>query len=172
MNYFNQESERIQFRKLTMNDVDTWTEFFQNNDRLALLGIPDISKDKTEIATEWICMQLDKYEKYELGHLALIEKSTQEFIGMAGIHLRIVLEKEVFEIAYSLKPKYWGKGFASEAAQQLKKFGLETKISDSFVSIIHKENSDSIKVAQRNEMEIINELNYLGMDVFVFGNKK
>ena len=172
MNYFNQESERIQFRKLTMNDVDTWTEFFQNNDRLALLGIPDISKDKTEIATEWISMQLDKYEKYELGHLALIEKSTQEFIGMAGIHPRIVLEKEVFEIAYSLKPKYWGKGFASEAAQQLKKFGLETKISDSFVSIIHKENSDSIKVAQRNEMEIINELNYLGMDVFVFGNKK
>lgn len=172
MNYFNQESERIQFRKLTMNDVDTWTEFFQNNDRLALLGIPDISKDKTEIATEWICMQLEKYEKHGLGHLALIEKSSNEFLGMAGIHPRIVLEKEVFEIAYSLKPKYWGKGFASEAAQQLKKFGLETKISDSFVSIIHKENSDSIKVAQRNEMEIINELNYLGMDVFVFGNKK
>jgi RimJ/RimL family protein N-acetyltransferase len=172
MNYFNQESERIQFRKLTMNDVDTWTEFFQNNDRLALLGIPDISKDKTEIATEWISMQLEKYEKHGLGHLALIEKSSNEFLGMAGIHPRIVLEKEVFEIAYSLKPKYWGKGFASEAAQQLKKFGLETKISDSFVSIIHKENSDSIKVAQRNEMEIINELNYLGMDVFVFGNKK
>ena len=172
MNYFNQESERIQFRKLTMNDVDTWTEFFQNNDRLALLGIPDISKDKTEIVTEWISMQLEKYEKHGLGHLALIEKSSNEFLGMAGIHPRIVLEKEVFEIAYSLKPKYWGKGFASEAAQQLKKFGLETKISDSFVSIIHKENSDSIKVAQRNEMEIINELNYLGMDVFVFGNKK
>ena len=83
-----------------------------------------------------------------------------------------VLEKDVFEIAYSLKPKYWGKGFASEAAQQLKKFGIKNKIADSFISIIHTENRDSIKVAKRNEMEIINEINYLGMEVFVFGNKK
>ncbi len=172
MNYFNQQSERIQFRKLTMKDVESWSEFFYNNDRLEFLGIPDLTKDKTEIATEWISMQLDKYEKHGLGHLALIEKSTQEFIGMAGIHPRVVLEKDVFEIAYSLKPKYWGKGFASEAAQQLKKFGLETKMSDSFISIIHIENRDSIKVAKRNEMEIINEINYLGMEVFVFGNKK
>jgi len=172
MNYFNQHSERIQFRKLTMNDVETWTEFFHNNDRLEFLGIPDITKDKKEIATEWIRMQLEKYEKHGLGHLALIEKSSNEFLGMAGIHPRVISEKDVFEIAYSLKPKYWGKGFASEAAKQLKKFGLETKISDSFVSIIHKENSDSIKVAQRNEMEIIDEINYLGMEVFIFGNKK
>ncbi len=172
MNYFNQQSERIQFRKLTMKDVESWSEFFYNNDRLEFLGIPDLTKDKTEIATEWISMQLDKYEKHGLGHLALIEKSTQEFIGMAGIQPRVVLEKDVFEIAYSLKPKYWGKGFASEAAQQLKKFGIKNKIADSFISIIHTENRDSIKVAKRNEMEIINEINYLGMEVFVFGNKK
>ncbi len=171
MNYFNQETDRIQFRKLTLDDIETWSEFFHNNDRLKFLGIPDITKDKKEIATEWICMQLEKYEKYGLGHLALIEKSTKEFIGMAGIHPRVVLEKEVFEIAYSLKSNFWGKGFASEAAQQLKKFGLENKISDSFISIIHKENNDSIKVAKRNNMKIIHETNYLGMDVFVFGNE-
>ena len=169
MNYFNQESERIQFRKLTMNDVETWTEFFHNNDRLEFLGIPNLTKDKTEIATEWISMQLEKYEKHGLGHLALIEKSSNDFLGMAGIHPRIISEKEVFEIAYSLKPKYWGKGFASEAAKQLKKFGLETQIAESFISIIHKENIDSIKVSKRNGMEVLEEINYLGMEVFVFG---
>lgn len=169
MNYFNQETERLQFRKLTMEDVETWTEFFHNNDRLEFLGIPDITRDKTEIATDWIMMQLEKYEKYGLGHLALIEKTSKEFVGMAGIHPRVVLEKNIYEIAYSLKPKFWGKGFATEAAQQLKKIGLENNLADSFISIIHKENFDSIKVAKKNGMEISHEINYLGMDVFVFG---
>lgn len=169
MNYFNQETERLQFRKLTMEDVETWTEFFHNNDRLQFLGIPDITKDKTEISTEWIMIQLEKYEKYGLGHLALIEKVSNEFVGMAGIHPRVVLEKNLYEIAYSLKPKFWGNGFASEAAQQLKRFGLENNLADSFISIIHKQNIDSIKVAKKNDMEIIREIEYLGMDVFVFG---
>jgi RimJ/RimL family protein N-acetyltransferase len=171
MNYFNQETNRIQFRKLTLDDIETWSEFFHNNDRLQYLGIPDITKDKKEIAAEWISMQLEKYEKCGLGHLGLIEKTSNEFIGMAGIHPRVVLDKEVFEIAYSLKPNFWGKGFASEAAQQLKKFGIENKIAENFISIIHKENIDSIKVAKRNNMKIIHETNYLGMEVFVFGNE-
>jgi RimJ/RimL family protein N-acetyltransferase len=170
MNYFNLQSERIQFRKLTLDDIETWTEFFHNNDRLEFLGIPDITKDKAEISSEWIIAQLDKYEKHGLGHLALIEKSTGEFLGMAGIHPRTISEKEAFEIAYSLMPKHWGKGYASEAALQLKKYGIENKIANSFISIIHKENSDSIKVAKRIGMEILQEVNYLGMNVFIMGD--
>ena len=69
-----------------------------------------------------------------------------------------------------MTPKQWGKGYASEAAQQLKKNGIENKIANSFISIIHKENSDSIKVVKRIGMEILQEVNYLGMNVFIMGD--
>ena len=31
MNYFNQESERLTYRALTENDIDSWTEFLGMN---------------------------------------------------------------------------------------------------------------------------------------------
>lgn len=43
MNYFNQESDRLVYRKLTIGDVGSWSEFFADNDRLSYLGI-DLSK--------------------------------------------------------------------------------------------------------------------------------
>ena len=168
-NYFNQESERLIFRKLTKNDIESWTEFFENNDRLKFLGLPDISKDKTEIATEWIERQLERYEKEGFGHLAAIEKSTGEFIGMGGILPRIILEQNEFEIAYSLKPKFWKQGFGTEIANQMRKYGFENAISSKFISIIATENLDSIKVAKKNGMKIIHEMEYSGMKVYVFG---
>ena len=72
MNYFNQESERLIYRALTENDIDSWTEFFENNDKLAFLGI-DLSRDSKTIETEWIMKQLERYKTQGLGHLASIK---------------------------------------------------------------------------------------------------
>ena len=169
MNYFNQETKRLKLRRLTLDDIPTWTEFFINNDRLRFLGI-DTTKDSKILATEWIQSQLKRYENQGLGFLALIEKETNSFVGLAGILPREINETTEFEIAYSLKPQFWKKGFATEVAIQLKEFGLNNKIAPRLISIIDKENIDSIKVANKNKMNILYEIdNYLGMNVYVFG---
>lgn len=168
MNYFQQASNRLIFRKTSLADIPAWTEFFEKNDTLKFLGI-DLSKDAKTHATDWITMQLGRYEKSGLGHLAVIEKVSGEFIGMGGILPRILNEKPVFEIAYSLKPAFWGKGYGTELARQMKQFGKEHKIAEQFVSIIHKDNAASIHVAEKNGMCVLFETHYLGMDVFVYG---
>ena len=168
MDYFSQQSARLQFRALTENDIGSWLEFFTGNDRLAFLGI-DVNKDYRQLATEWILKQLERYKSDGFGHLAVIEKSSGAFIGMGGILVRELDGKKVFEIAYSLKPAYWNQGFGTEIASQIKKFGKENQIADSFISIIHKENSASIHVAKKSGLKIISETNYLGMEVFIFG---
>ncbi|MBX7242843.1 MAG: GNAT family N-acetyltransferase [Bacteroidia bacterium] len=169
MNYFNQESERLIYRALTEKDIDTWIEFFENNDRLVFLGI-DLNRDNKIIATEWITKQLERYENQGLGHLAAIEKSTGEFIGMGGILPRALNGKTVHEIAYSLIPKYWNKGFGTEIARQMKHFGQQHKIAPSFISIIDKNNVASINVAKKNNMIVIAETEFMGMEVFVYGD--
>jgi ribosomal-protein-alanine N-acetyltransferase len=166
--YFNQETERVILRKLTMSDVEKWTDFFVDNQMLKFVGV-DMSKSPNTLATDWISRQLERYENQGLGHLAAVEKNSGEFIGVSGIIPREVDGKAEMEISYSLKQEFWGKGFATEISTHLKKFGLENNISNHFVSIIDKENIASINVAIKNGMKILSETKYLGMDVFILG---
>lgn len=171
MNYFSQISDRLIFRKLTPEDIPNWLEFFENNPGIQFLGM-DLTKTPLELATGWITAQFDRYENQGLGHLAIELKETGEFIGMAGIIPRELNEINYFEIAYSFKPRFWGKGYASEAAQQLKKFGRESGLSEHYISIIDLDNFPSQKVARKNNMEILFKTDYLGMEVFIFGTSK
>lgn len=168
--YFNQESKRLIFRRLTSNDNKSWEEFYENNDRLHFVGA-DASKTKEELAETAINRQLERYEKDGLGLLAVIEKNTGAFIGLGGIILREISEEPEFEISYSLKPPYWKKGYGTEIAIQMKYFGEKYRISQHFISIIDKENYDSRNVASKNGMSIIRETQFMGMDVFVYGTK-
>lgn len=168
MDYFNQESERLSYRKLTEADIPSWLEFFVDNDRLHFNGL-DLSKSHEELADGWIRKQFERYEEQGLGHLAVIEKSSAKFIGMVGILPRIILDKPEYEIAYSLKPKFWGKGYGTEMAVKMKSYGFENIKTDRFISIIDKENTDSINVAKKNGMDLLFDTDYMGMEVHVFG---
>lgn len=168
MSYFSQTSDRLNFRKLTPADIPKWLAFFDNNPGIHFLGM-DLTKTPLELATGWITAQFDRYENQGLGHLAIELKETGEFIGMAGIIPRELNETNYFEIAYSFKPRFWGNGYASEAAQQLKKFGRESGLSEHYISIIDLDNFPSQKVARKNNMEILFKTDYLGMEVLIFG---
>jgi ribosomal-protein-alanine N-acetyltransferase len=168
MNYFEQESERLIYRKLTRDDIPNWVSFFENNNMLRFVGILT-EEPHEELAKKWIEKQLDRYQDEGLGMLAVIEKTTNELIGLTGIIPREVDEKHYLEIGYSYKPTQWGKGFASEASQQMKKFGFESGLSDQFISIIDVDNYPSQAVARKNNMEILFKTTYLEMEVFIFG---
>ena len=166
--YFHQESDRLKFRKLTRDDIPQWTEFFIQNDRLRFLGI-DLTKSPEAQATDWIEKQFDCYEQQGLGHLAVELKGTHTFIGLGGILPRTMGNRQEYEIAYSLLPQYWQKGYGTELARQMKSYGWAHIPTDRFISLIHKENTSSIRVAVKNGMRILFETQFLGMDVFVYG---
>lgn len=168
MNYFNQESERLRFRGLTEEDIPAWTAFFVANDLLAYLGI-DLSKGNAVLAEEWIRMQFGRYENQGLGHLAVERKDTGAFIGMGGLLPRDLNGKLEYEIAYSLKPEYWGHGYGTEIATTMKQYGDQHIDAHRFISIIHIENSASARVAKKNGMAVLFTTEYLGMPVEVYG---
>lgn len=171
MDYFNQQTKRLRFRKLTRADIPIWTSFFIDNDRLKFLGI-DLNKTAETNAREWIEKQFERYEIQGLGHLAVELDATSEFIGVGGIIPRELQGKLEHEIAYSLIPKYWKNGYGTELAQQMRKFGIDNLNLNRMISIIHKDNIDSINVAKKNGMQVLFETEYLGMDVLVFGIEK
>lgn len=167
-NYFKQESKRLLYRKLTLEDIPSWEPFFVNNDRLPYMGIR-LDLDSQTQAKNWITKQLKRYESPFQGHLAVIKKSSNTFIGMAGLFPREIEQNKEYEVAYSLLPKYWGNGYGTEMARQLKEFGMTHQVANRYVSIIHKENIASMNVAKKNGMDILYEAVFEGMPVFVFG---
>ena len=166
--YFEQSSERLIYRKLTKGDTKTWGAFFENNDRLHFLGI-DGSKGKEALAIEWIDKQEGRYLNEGLGLLAVINKETGDFLGACGLLPRAIKNKYELEVGYSFLPQYWGKGYATEAANQMRKFGLENNMANRIISIIHVDNEDSMKVARRNTMQPLFDDTYMGMPVTIFG---
>ena len=171
MDYFDQQSERLTYRKLNEKDIPGWVEFFVDNDRLVYLGL-DLSKSKETLAEEWIRLQFNRYRDQGFGHLAAELKETGEFIGMGGIIPREINGKQEYEIAYSLKPAFWGNGFATEIARSFRDHGFKNKIADRFISIIDIANLQSAHVARKNGMEVLFKTEYLGLQVNVFGVDK
>lgn len=168
MGYFNQQSERLIYRKLEPSDVTSWSEFFINNPNISYLGIPK-ELSVTEMNTKWFDIQWRRYKESGFGMLAATCKETGELIGQTGILKKEINHQTEYEIAYSLKPKYWRQGYASEMSDLMKQYFINNKVHHRMISIIHKGNISSIKVAQRNGMKILFEVEYAGMDCWVYG---
>lgn len=171
MNYFNQLSERLSYRKVELSDIENWTNFFIDNPRLKYLGI-DLSKSAETYSKDWINRQLERYASDGLGFLAVELKDSKEFIGMGGIIMREIEGRSELEIAYSLLPKFWLNGYATEIAKQMKVFGFKNLTNKRLISIIHQENVQSMNVAQKNGMKKLFETQFQGMEVFVYGVEK
>lgn len=168
--YFQHESSRLNYRALTIEDIPSWMPFFENNDRLRFFGF-DESKSNLELSTDWIERQIIRYKETGLGMLAVIETESNQLIGLAGIINRDFEGNTIYEIGYSLLQSHWGKGYASEAAQHFRKVGTELGITSVFVSTIHPENTDSMKVAERNGMKVLRNGIFNDMELVIFGDE-
>lgn len=160
------ETERLLIRPLQIDDNQVWQEFIM--DDVATRFFPDDWKLKPEKSEEWINLQLQRYEENRYGLQALIEKQSGEFIGQCGLLTQLIDERIELEIGYHLIRRFWGNGYATEAATAFKEMAFNNKLAESIISIIDLENISSQKVAQRNGMARVSQTRYMGMDVFIY----
>ena len=144
-------SERLKYRHLTLNDVEVWSTFFENNPNIHFVG-RTFGPVNIVNSTTWITKQIERYESINnTGLLVFEDKVSGEFIGQCGLLTRDIDGEQILEIGYHVLPKYWGRRYASEAAIAVKDAAIELKI-DQVVSMILPENQASQKVAKRNDM--------------------
>lgn len=168
MNYSmeGEETERLFFRKLTMDDFDTWLPFHQEPKSSEYWsGLP---QDPVVACTQQFDRVFERYENGLGGMFALIDKDSKKLVGLSGLLIQSVDGQEALEIGYSILPKHWGKGFASEAAEKCKEVAFKYRWSDHLISIIHIHNEPSKKVALKNGMHIEKRTIYKGNPVFIF----
>jgi RimJ/RimL family protein N-acetyltransferase len=160
------KTERLLIRPLNKGDYRVWEEFIM--DVSATRFFPDNWKLKPERSRDWIDLQLNRYRENRYGLHALIEKKSGEFVGQCGLLTQTIDGGDELEIGYHLIPRYWGNGYAIEAARAFKQIGFEYNLAESIISIIDLENIPSQKVARRNGMTRESQTKFMGMDVFIY----
>lgn len=166
------ESERLFFRKLEEADFDWWMEFA--TDKIATKYFDFTGNlDPEEFCRVWFNKVFERYRNNSGGHNVLIDKQKGDRIGMCGLLIQEVDGIPELEIGYSIHPKYWRQGFASEAAIECKKFAFENNFAESLISIVHVDNEASARVAKNNGMKLDKTTIYKEIPVHVFRiNKK
>jgi RimJ/RimL family protein N-acetyltransferase len=140
----NLETERLNLRMFTEADWPDMHEFYSDAEAVKYT----IGKPMTETES-WrkVAALIGHWEMRRYGCYALEEKQTGKVIGLAGLEYPAGWPDP--EIQWSLARHSWKKGYAAEAVMAIKKMVPEFVPDISFISIIHPDNADSGKLANK-----------------------
>ncbi|HTK15370.1 MAG TPA: GNAT family N-acetyltransferase [Acidimicrobiia bacterium] len=104
-------------RPFVEGDVDTYAEMLQTPEVRASLHLPDdVGREQ---AWNGIASWLGQWELRGTGQWAVVERSTGEFAGRAGMHWPERADWPGIEIGWAFHPRTWGKGYANGVRLEL-----------------------------------------------------
>ena len=140
------ESERLIYREFEISNAPDLF-LIRSNDNV--MDYMDTEKHQTVQDSEKLICAIQKSYKEKTGiNWAIIEKSTNEFIGYFGFW-RMMKEHCRAEIGYALKPEFWGKGFMTETIKRLADFGFNDLKIHSIEANVNPKNESSIQLLEK-----------------------
>ncbi|HEX6966312.1 MAG TPA: GNAT family N-acetyltransferase [Gemmatimonadaceae bacterium] len=137
-------TDRLLLRDFRPEDFEPYAAMMANPDVTRYLG----AGHPLNRADAWrqMAMFVGHWALRGFGLWAVEERATGRFIGRIGCN-----EPEgfpAFEIAYTLAPEAWGKGYAREGAAAALRYAREVLRRTEITSIIRPANAASIRVAR------------------------
>lgn len=146
------ETERLVLRRITSNDYEDLCRM--NGDPEVMKYVGDGSTRTRELMVHEMEMLISHYErKPGLGIWAVERKDSGEFLGAAGL-VYYDGTPEV-EVGYRFLKEHWNKGYATEAASALVRYGFETLGLKKIVSSAHIDNRASTRVMEKIGMTYV-----------------
>jgi ribosomal-protein-alanine N-acetyltransferase len=130
--------------------------------------------DNEEQALEVIQFIQSQYEKNGLGRYATFEKQTDEFIGWTGLKWETGEWSDFpyYDIGYRLIPRYWGKGYATEASVECLRYGFQELDLPAIYGAAENENKASNRILQKCGLKHLGKFEFEGTWHNWFGIKK
>lgn len=159
------ETERLLLRMFREQDFEDYAAIFSDRQVTRYLG----DGEPLSRATAWRSMAfiVGHWQLRGYGMWAVEERHSGVVIGRIGF-----FNPEGwpgFEIGWTLKPTYWGKGYATEGAKAALNYGFNNLDKDHIISLIYPENIRSIKVAQRLGEKLEDKTTLFDKEVLIYG---
>jgi ribosomal-protein-alanine N-acetyltransferase len=183
------ESERLIFRRIEQADFEFFARIHADPMVARFLGNGRArSIQETHVLLETI---YETYKSLELGPLAVLRKSDGVLIGRCGLSdmalevntasgtlprvwyqrsqlpsdTNVIFEQE---LGYTFDRNYWGQGYGGEAAARVFQYAFSTMPFRRIVSVIHPDNTPSIKIASRCGARLGNKVMLMGQEFLRF----
>lgn len=136
-------TQRLVFREMTGADEPLLR---------SLLGDPEVmwvydSPFDAALVRDWIDWNLRLYAERGFGLWILTSRQTGEFVGECGLTEQVVEGVTEVEVGYQLHRRFWGRGFATEAAAACRDHARDVVGLDRLVALIDPRNLASQRVA-------------------------
>ena len=164
MNEVTLETERLILRMWRESDFEPYAELCADPEVMRYLGGKVF--DRTE-AWRNMASIIGHWYLRGYGFWAIEEKESGRFAGRIGC-----INPEGwpgFEIGWTLKHEFWGKGYASEGGRRALEYAFKELDKSHVISLIHAENRRSINVAERLGETLEGTAQVIGIDVLVYG---
>jgi RimJ/RimL family protein N-acetyltransferase len=147
------ETNRLLLRTFTLADAPLIYELNLDPEVTRYTGDPIKDVHHAEQVLEQVI--LPQYALYNHGRWAVHIKPELEFIGWCGLKTRP--ERNEIDLGYRFMKTVWGKGYATEAAYACIKYGFEKLKLDRIVGRAMPQNTASIRVLEKCDMQYIGE---------------
>ena len=91
---------------------------------------------------------LEHWERHGFG-LYLVKSARGEVVGRVGLRCRTFLGRREVEVAFSLRPMWWGRGLGTALARRLAELARDSHLSESLVATVEPANLASIRVLEK-----------------------
>jgi len=147
------ETNRLLLRQFTEDDASLLYELNLDPEVIRYTHDPiaDVEHAK-QVLNE---VMLPQYSLYDHGRWAVHLRSNLEFMGWCG--LKYLSETNEVDLGYRLMKKFWGKGYATEAALACIEYGFNTLNLPVIIGRALPGNLASIKVLEKCGMKYLHD---------------
>ncbi|MES9854105.1 MAG: GNAT family N-acetyltransferase [Candidatus Thiodiazotropha sp. L084R] len=141
------ETERLTLRQWRMSDLEPFAQLNSDSQVMACFPAPLDRIESDALADR--CRELIQQRGW--GFWAVELRETRSFIGFVGLHIPSaeLPFSPCVEIGWRIAVSYWGKGYATEAANSVLSFGFEQLGLQEIVSFTTIGNRRSRRVMER-----------------------
>jgi RimJ/RimL family protein N-acetyltransferase len=160
------ETERLRLRSFRTSDIEDYAALNADPEVLRYLGS---GLEPWDRGRSWrhMAFLLGHWQLGGAGTWAVEEKAIGDFVGMVGFSAPAGWPG--FELAWVLVRRFWGHGYATEAAAAALAHAFTVWQRDHVISLIHPENRASIRVAERIGERLQDRIHHLGREMLVYG---
>lgn len=140
------ETDRLILRAFREDDLEAFAEMGQDREVMEFLSVDGSLLSR---ADSWrqMAMFLGHWELRGYGTWAVEERSGGAFVGRVGLHFPEGWPDR--ELGWTIARRFWGRGYASEAARASIAHAFGTLGWNHLVSLIHPDNQRSARLAER-----------------------
>ena len=157
------ETERLVLRMFRESDTDAYAEMLADPEVMRFLGGKPLPR-----AEAWrnMAMVLGHWHLRGFGFWAVEEKESGELVGRVGCW-----RPEGWpglEVGWTLRRRFWGRGYATEAARASMNYVFQVLDQTRVISLIDPDNVNSIRVAERLGERPEGEWEVFGTKVIIY----